>query len=133
MSHVKKTILRDLLSRLDGVSNTDGSYSFLVRAVNSPHNKSIVERDLAELTRVFKLPSPAKREKIKKFTSSMLIHMAKQCDCSIGKCTKYYVVRRGGGGGGGGGGGDGRGADSLGERDSYESTSGYYELFGLEK
>ena len=34
MSHIKKTVLRDLLSRLDGVKRSDNSYSFLVREIN---------------------------------------------------------------------------------------------------
>jgi hypothetical protein len=125
MSHIKKTVLRDLLSRLDGVKVADNSYSFLVREINSAKNKAIIEEDLGDLKKVFKLPSPAKRSKIKKFTSSMLIHMAKQCECSIDKCTKYYkvekpiFVKR-----------DPNG-DLPGERDSYESTSGFYEFFNL--
>lgn len=125
MSHIKKTVLRDLLSRLDGVKRSDNSYSFLVREINSSKNKEIIEKDLGDLKKVFKLPSPAKRNKIKKFTSSMLIHMAKQCDCSIDKCTKYYkvekpiFVKRA------------PNCDSLGDRDSYESTSGHYQFFNL--
>lgn len=126
MSHVKKTVLRDLLSRLDGVKvSGDNSFSFLVREVNSPKNKEIISNDLGDLKKVFKLPSPAKRDKIKKFTSSMLIHMAKQCECSIDKSTKYYkvekqiFVKREPNG------------DFPDKRDSYESTSGFYEFFNL--
>ena len=126
MSHIKKTILRDLLSRLQGVKlNHDNSYSFLVREVNSDINKEIINKDLEDLKKVFKLPSPAKRNKIKKFTSSMIIHMAKQCDCKIDKATKYYKVEK----------------PLFIKRDnidlpdaltSYESTSGFYQFFNLD-
>lgn len=126
MSHIKKTILRDLLSRLQGVKlNHDNSYSFLVREVNSDINKEIINKDLGDLKKVFKLPSPAKRNKIKKFTSSMIIHMAKQCDCKIDKATKYYKVEK----------------PLFIKRDnidlpdaltSYESTSGFYQFFNLD-
>ena len=126
MSHIKKTILRDLLSRLQGVKfNNDNSYSFLVREVNSDINKEIINKDLGDLKKVFRLPSPAKRDKIKKFTSSMIIHMAKQCECKIDKATKYYKVEK----------------PLFVKRDnndlpdaltSYESTSGFYQFFNLD-
>tara|TARA_Y100001937_G_C7025966_1_gene287770 strand:- start:302 stop:688 length:387 start_codon:yes stop_codon:yes gene_type:complete len=128
MSHIKKTVLRDLLSRLDNVKvNADDSFSFFVREVNSEKNKQIINEDLGDLKKVFKLPSPAKRDKIKKFTSSMVIHMAKQCECKIDKATKYFKVekeifeKRNPNG------------DFPDKRDSYESTSGFYEIFNLKK
>ena len=126
MSHIKKTVLKDLLTRLQGVKfNQDNSYSFLVREINSDINKEIIKEDLGDLKKVFKLPSPAKREKIKKFTSSMIIHMAKQCECKIDKCTKYYRVEKpili-----------DRDNVDTVDARYSYESTSGFYQFFNLD-
>jgi hypothetical protein len=128
MTHIKHTVLRDLISRLDGVKmNDDNSFCFMVREVNSQANKEAIERDLGDLKKVFKLPSPAKREKIKKFTSSMVIHMAKQCECKIDKTTKYFKIDK---------------EDFLkrnpnndfpDERDSYESTSGFYHIFNLNR
>ena len=125
MSHIKKTILRDLLTRLHGIKIADDkTYSFLVREINSDKNKEIITKDLGDLKRVFKLPSPAKRQQIKKFTSSMIIHMAKQCECHIDKSTKYYRVEK----------------NLESERDptgdllgrtSFESTSGFYQFGDL--
>ena len=126
MTHIQKTILRDLLTRLNGIKIADDkTYSFLVREINSENNKEIILKDLGDLKRVFKLPSPAKRNKIKKFTSSMIIHMAKQCECNIDKSTKYYRVQN-------------KieserdpADDLLDARTSFESTSGFYRFADL--
>lgn len=121
MSYIKRTILRDLLRRLNGVKIVeDNTFSFLVRELNTEENKKIMLADLGDLAKVFKLPAPSRRKKIKKFTSSLIIHMAKECECGIEKSTKYFRA----------------GTDVPREQiddlptplAGYESTSGFYKF-----
>lgn len=117
MTYIKKLILSNLLSKLHCVKTDENdNYCFLVREINSQENKTIIESYLEDLTKIFKLPSPSRRNKIKKFTSSLIVHMAKECQCDIEKSTKYFRA------------GVGELDDATTIDSGYESTSGFYHF-----
>ena len=103
-----------LVSELENISrNEDGSYSFMVRDVNTQKNKEYILSKMKYLKKIFKkIPPPNRYNKFQKFTSSIIICIAKQIeDHKITKKTKYYRLEH--------------------DEGYTESTSGFYSVAGF--
>ena len=103
-----------LVTELENIEkNEDGSYSFLVRDINTEKNKEYILSKMKFLKKIFKkIPPPNRYNKFHKFTSSIIINIAKQIeDHKIIKKTKYYRLEH--------------------DEGYTESTSGYYCVAGF--
>tara|TARA_R110000782_G_scaffold15719_1_gene45726 strand:+ start:1650 stop:2003 length:354 start_codon:yes stop_codon:yes gene_type:complete len=103
-----------LVSELDHITqNEDGSYTFLVRDINTQKNKENILSKMKYLKKIFKkIPPPNRYNKFQKFTSSIIINIAKQIeDHKIIKKTKYYRLEH--------------------DEGYTESTSGHYCVAGF--